>query len=480
MTVPSAKDAARDDGAVPLVLDVDGTLLRTDLLYECFWAAMGRDVPATLRVALTRTRHPARMKHDLAAIAAPAIERLPVREAVLERARAAVKAGRPVHLVSGSPQALVDALARRLDLPGPHFGSDPDHNLTDAAKAAFLADRFGPGGYDYVGNAHADLRSWQGARRVIAVAPPAGVRRALARLEQPVEIIEDGWRPSALLRELRPHQWVKNLLLFAPMLAAQHFEWAVAGQVALATVAFSLGASAIYVLNDLLDLDADRRHPEKRTRPLASGALPIPLAMGASAVLVALALILALAVGPPVAGLTMLYMAGSLGYSLWLKKRRWLDVLALAGLFLLRVLTGAVAAGVGLPPILMVFGFAVFFVLACAKRITALSRLPVTGHLPGRGYVPADLARLGHAAHAAIGVVAVLYLGYGLGPSSAGFYDNQLLFALAVLPLIYWLWRMVRLAAQGREDFDPVRFVLRDRQGLLIALLGIVMIALAV
>ncbi|HBS50892.1 MAG TPA: prenyltransferase, partial [Rhodobacteraceae bacterium] len=149
------------------------------------------------------------------------------------------------------------------------------------------------------------------------------MRRALARMGKPVETLEEPGRPGALLRELRPHQWIKNLLLFVPMLAAQRFEWIVTGQVALAALAFSLGASAIYVLNDLLDLDADRRHPEKRERPLAAGTLPIPAAMTASAGLALLTLILALAVGPPVAALTLLYMAGSLGYSLWLKKRRW-------------------------------------------------------------------------------------------------------------------------------------------------------------
>lgn len=326
-----------------------------------------------LGVALTRWRSPARLKHALAAIGQPAVDRLPLRDSLAARAAEAARAGRPVHLVSGSPQALVDALARRLDLPGPHYGSDPERNLTGEVKAAFLARRFGVGGYDYAGNGRADLPAWQGARRAIAVAPPAGVRRALARMGKPVETLEEPGRPGALLRELRPHQWIKNLLLFVPMLAAQRFEWIVTGQVALAALAFSLGASAIYVLNDLLDLDADRRHPEKRERPLAAGTLPIPAAMTASAGLALLALILALAVGPPVAALTLLYMAGSLGYSLWLKKRRWLDVLALADLFLLRVLTGAVAAGVVLPPILFLFGFAIFFVLACAKRITAPS-----------------------------------------------------------------------------------------------------------
>ncbi|MDK3018597.1 UbiA family prenyltransferase [Pseudodonghicola flavimaris] len=464
---------------VPLILDVDGTLLRTDLIYESFWAAIGQDFPATLRAVSRHIGAPARLKHALIAIAAPAVEALPIRDPVLARARAALAAGRPVHLVSGSDQALIDALAARLGLAGPHFGSTPDLNLTDANKAAFLKERFGAGGFDYIGNARPDLKSWALARRVIAVAPPAALRRQLEALGQPVEIIEDRPRPGALLRELRPHQWVKNLLVFVPLLAAHHFAPLAIAQVGLAFAAFCLGASSIYILNDLLDLDGDRHHPEKRFRPLAAGELPIPGSMLASAALAGLALILGLAAGPPVAALTLLYMAGSLGYSLWLKKRRWLDVLALAALFLLRVVSGAVAAKVAIPPILLAFAFVVFFVLACVKRMTALSRLKLRGHLPRRGYVPADLLKLEWAAYVAIPLSAALFLLYVFGPEAAALYDRRVLLSLAVVPVIAWLYRVVRLSTNGQEDYDPVRFVLHDRIGMGIALAGLLLLILA-
>jgi len=251
-------------------------------------------------------------------------------------------------------------------------------------------------------------------------------------------------------------------------------------QVALAALAFSLGASAIYILNDLLDLESDRRHPEKRNRPIASGLLPIQTATGASAVLVLLALIIALGVSPAVGALTLLYMTGSLTYSLMLKKRRWLDVLALALFFMLRVFTGAVAAGVPIPPILLALGFTVFLALACAKRLTALSRLGAKGPLPGRGYSPADLMNLERIAYGSIAMAALLFLFYASGPRAAELYANPVLLAFAVIPLVIWLLRIVRLGIEGREDYDTVAFVLHDRAGWAILLAGLILIVLAI
>ncbi|MDQ2092278.1 UbiA family prenyltransferase [Marimonas arenosa] len=464
----------------PLVLDVEKALLRTDLRYERFWSAFGRDPFAAFSAVAGNIQSPARRARALSEIAAITIDRLPVRESVLTLAHAALAKGRPVHLVSGLDQASVDALALRLDLPGPHFGSGPDQDLTGAGKAAFLVKRFGAGGFDYAGRVTNNDHAWEHARNVIAIAPPARQHGKLLNLGKPTEIISEKWHLLTLVRELRPHQWVKNLLLFVPLLAAHQFTPAAVLQVLLAVMAFSLGASSTYVLNDLFDLDADRHHPEKRHRPIASGMLPIPVAVMASATLAALALTLALAVGPPVAGLTLIYMLGSLGYSLWLKKRRWLDVVALACLFLLRVVAGAVAAGVQIPPILLALGFTVFFVLACVKRITALSRLQVHGHLPGRGYRPSDLLKLEWAAYVSIIVTAAIFIAYSFGFEAGDLYEKRAVLSFAVVPLVVWLYRIVQLSIQGREDYDPVSFVLRDGTGLAIAASGIALIVLAI
>lgn len=466
----------KSDANVPLVLDVDDTLLRTDLLYESFWAALGRDFLAALGAVTTHWKQPARLKKALIDIDRPDLDLLPVRDPVLAMARTALESGRSVHLVSGSNQDLIDELAATLSLPGDHHGSDPERNLTDTVKATFLEQRFGVGQYDYAGNSDADLKSWAGARKVIVVNPNAELLRKIEGLNKPVETLADGWEISDVIREIRPHQWVKNLLLFVPLLATQSFALDTFLAVCVAAVAFSLGASSIYVLNDLLDLEADRSHPEKRFRPIASGGLPIKVAMRLSALLALLAVCLAMSVDTSIALLTLTYMVGSLSYSLWLKKRRWLDLLALTGLFLLRILTGAVAAGTTVSVNLLGLGFVVFFTLACVKRLTALSRMPARDQLPGRGYSRADLRPLERAAYIGVGLSALGFLVYVWDAAAAGFYSAPLVAAVALIPAALWLFRMVRLGIAGREDYDPVRFALHDRVGLaLVAVVGVLL-----
>lgn len=477
MTDPIQTDSP---DTTPLVLDVDGTLLRTDMLYESFWSAMGHDMAAALKTLAVRWRAPNLLKQELCDIAAPNVALLPMRAEIVALAEAARREGRPVYLASGSDHGLVEAVAKRLDLPGEHFGSNGSRNLTEETKAQLLVERFGEGGFDYAGNSAADLPAWGKARRVIAVSPGSGLRRRLEDMGKPLQIVGDPGGIAALWKEMRPQQWIKNLLLFLPLLVAHEFGAATVLAALMAAVAFSIGASSIYLLNDMLDLEADRQHPEKRNRPIASGALPIRSAMVSSVALVLLALALAWLAGPPVAAMTLLYMATSVTYSFWLKKRRWLDLISLAFMFLLRVLTGAVASQVAVPGVVMGFVFAVFFTLACVKRMTALARAQHRGKLPGRGYSVGDLRSLEWVSAMGVGISAALFLVYAFSGHSAGLYASQEILAVAVLPLALWLFRVVRLSEMGRESYDPIKFVTHDRTGLLIAALGVGMVVLAV
>jgi 4-hydroxybenzoate polyprenyltransferase len=246
-----------------------------------------------------------------------------------------------------------------------------------------------------------------------------------------------------------------------------------------AAPAFSLGASAIYIVNDLLDLEADRLHPSKRNRPIASGRLPIRAAMVASAGLTVAALGLAYAVRPSVAGLIAVYMTSTLIYSLWLKKLRWVDVLTLAVLFMMRVVAGALAAQITLSPWLLSVVFTVFLTLAVVKRLTELSRQPSRNHMPGRGYDRGDLPVLLKLAVVSVAASLTLFLGYSFSPNAALLYDRPWVLALAAVPMGLWLARVIRLSVQGREDYDPVVFVTHDGPGLALLSLfaGLVVLA---
>ena len=459
------------DKPVPLILDVDGTLLRTDMLYEAFWSAFGENPFATLRIVLTCWFRPAQLKHDLRSVADPNVERLPVREQVMDLALAAAAVGRDVHLASGSDVGLVDSLAAELGFGNENFGSTPEQNLTGAKKARLLRDRYGEDGFDYAGNAAVDLEVWQHSRRVIAVAPGQTLKRRLAQLDKPVEILDHAWSLKDLFRELRPHQWIKNLLLFVPLLIALPVPASSAVSVLVAVIAFSLGASAIYIINDLLDLDTDRQHPEKRNRPVASGRLPIRAAMLSSLILGVCSFSLAMTVNPMVAVLTGAYMMTSLVYSLWLKKLRWIDLGTLATLFTLRFVTGAFAAHVDFSLWAAVTVFAIFLALASVKRVTALARSGGTARLPGRGYSRADLPDVTKLAYVSAAIAIVPYLAYVSSVSSTGGemeLSSQLLLTAAIVPLELWLLRVIRFGVEGREDYDPVVFVTHDKPGLLL------------
>lgn len=471
---------AEDSNPVPLILDVDGSLLLTDLLLENLWAAMRADFPAALRTVASSFGNPARLKRRLLSIASPDPGSLPVRDAVLDLARQAAASGRPVSLVSGADQGLVDALARELGLPGRHFGSDGTTNLTGASKARLLVSLFGEGGFDYVGNAPDDLAVWEHARRCVVVAPGAQVSRRLPALQKPVEVIGSPWNLSSLIREMRPHQWAKNLLLLLPLLAAHGGPLQAVMSGLLAMVAFCAGSSSLYIVNDMLDLADDRRHPAKRSRPLASGALPLDVAMVASVCLGAIAVTLSWMVSPAVTGLLALYMAISLTYSLSWKHKRWVDLLVLATLYMLRVVAGAAASDIAVSVWLVAFCFAVFSTLGIVKRLTDLARATHRGVLPGRGYSVANMDGLQYLAWASIVASVAVFLGYSFTRHAATLYSSPWLLRLATIPIAVWLVRMVTLSRQGREDFDPMIFVAHDRIGLKIAAVGVALVLLSI
>ena len=476
--MPEIARTPRSD-AVPLTVGADGALLRTDLFLENLWAALHADVAATLGALLSGVWHPARLRRRLARIAQPDPARLPRCDEVRALVDEARAAGRRVVLVSGADQALVETLGTALDLPGPHFGSDGVRVLTGRARADRLVAEFGAGGFDHVGHGRADLPCWRAARDAIAVAPAPGLAARLGRLGKPVRTLGSRWRAAALLRGMRPYQWVKNLLLLLPALAAHDLTAAHLLPVLVAIVAFSALTSSVYLVNDMLDLDADRQHPSKRHRPIASGALPIGAAMVAVAGLLAGALILGRAVGPTVLACELLYLATASTYSLWLKHRPWIDLVVLASLYALRILTGSEAAGIGLSPWIAGFSFAVFFTLSAVKRLTELARSHSTGALPGRAYSRATMPALLRSALAGTGAAVVIFLLYTGTAATEALYSNRTLLRLAVLPIAAWLLRMVWRGQAGHENYDPVVFALHDRPGQAIAAAGLACLLLA-
>lgn len=463
--------------AVPLVVDLDGTLIRTDLLIESF-LALAATRPGAAVTALGRLRQGrAALKAELADHAIVDLHTLPFDDEVLAYIRAARAAGRKVYLASASDRRLVEGVAAHLGLFDGAFGSDQCINLAGPAKAAALAEAF-PGGFDYLGDdPKADLPVWDRCR-VPMVAGPALARRLRPRYPRLQQV---GGAPSRLtdhLRALRPHQWLKNLLVFVPLVAAHALDPQAIGAAALAFVAFSLCASSVYLLNDLLDLAADRRHHSKKWRPLACGRMPLLHAAGLAPVLLVAAAALGGLLGGAFLGVLAAYCGLSLLYSVALKRLMLADVMTLAVLYTVRLFAGGIACAIPISPWLMGFSVFLFLCLAMVKRTTELVRHP--GNLPpGRGYAASDLPMLESlAAAAGYGAVVVLAL-YINGPDVHALYRHPEFLWAACLLLLYWVSRVLMLAHRGRMDDDPVIFAIRDRASLMVGAGVLAIVALA-
>ena len=465
-------DATGDGDEMPLVVDVDGSLITGDLLVEGI-ARMLAVSPLNLFVLPFRLAkgRPACKRWVANATELPP-SALVLNPAVLNEIAAAKSAGREVWLASASDEIAVAPLAEHVGAIG-FFASDGHVNLAGDAKAAALVERFGEAGFDYIGNERRDLAVWERARRAIGVGLSARLERDVLALGREARFLPGpGGGALDCLLALRPHQWIKNILVFVPLVAAHETE---IGRYLVAVamfVALSACASGTYVFNDLLDLVHDRRNDMKRHRPMAAGRVPLLPMVGIGTALVAGGTLLGFGLSVTAGLCILLYLAGTLAYSMRLKRLVLVDIVVLALLYGIRILAGAAPLSITPSPWLFAFTMFIFLALAIVKRQLELkavldSGLVATG---GRAYRAEDLPVMA-ALGAASGIAAVVVLAlYVQSPEVNGRYDQpQFLWMICPL-LVYWLGRMVVLANRGLVDNDPVVFALRDRASWLIGI----------
>lgn len=468
----------------PLCVDLDGTLIRTDLLWEAIFAALKDRPLALLRAVLQLLLHgKAAFKLQLARDVTPELDRLPLNLTLIERLRAERATGRRLVLATASPRAWAEGLAKRLELFDEVIATDGEVNLSGSGKADALNARFGEKGFDYAGNAIADLKVWRAARQAWVVAAPPLVARLARSQSNVVEEIPVGRsRKRSIVYALRPHQWAKNVLLFGPVMAAHAwFDLPSLIAAALAFVSLSLAASATYLLNDLLDLPNDRRHPRKRLRPFASGAAPLAWGALAMPLLLLLSACVALLLPPLFGAALALYVAITLSYSFWLKRKPIVDALTLAGLYTLRLFAGGAATGIDPSFWMLAFSMFLFLSLAFAKRYAELLVMlqAAKKRAAGRGYEVGDLP-LVQSLGVGSGLMAVLVLTFYFDSLDArALYNHpQALWALCPL-LMWWIGRVWLLTHRGRMHDDPVVFALRDRVSHGMGVMGAVALWLA-
>lgn len=457
--------------AVPdvLVVDLDYTLVRTDTLLEQFVGLVFSNPLAALLLLASLVRGRAHFKAQLAALHPLDAAALPYHEPLLAFLRQQKAAGRSLHLVTAADHTTAEAVAKHCGLFDSAEGSDGARNLKGAYKAQRLVERF-PDGFAYAGDSRADLKVWAHAQSMIlAGAAPAVANRARklgkaveAEFERTVAGLQT-WR-----RALRVHQWAKNLLVFVPLLLSQKYlEPRAIGLSILAFFALSLVAAATYLINDLSDLAADRRHATKQRRPLAAGDLRIEQALVAIPLLFLLGGGLAAAMSLSLLLGLLAYVALTLGYTFYLKRQALLDVVTLGVLYAVRLMIGAATIGAEQSVWLLTFSLFFFFSMSLAKRYAEIANLLSTGpeqDLKGRGYRTGDASTvlaLGVSSSTASVLIVVLYLMEEAFPSNM--YAHA--YWLWAVPFVLTIWaaRIWLIAGRGELDEDPVAFAIKDR-----------------
>ena len=453
-----------------LVVDLDGTLVRSDMLHETFWSAFSKSWTAPIFAMAALARGKAALKRRMAELAELDAAELPYNETVLHYVKGWRAGGGRTALVTASDQAVAQRIAEHLGLFDEVHGSYNGTNLRGETKAEFLAGKFGERGFAYIGNDAADLPVWQRAGKAVVVDAPSGVAQQVDRMSRDAEHLPPSARSlGAYIRAMRPHQWLKNLLVFLPMLAAHDLSAGTFGLSVLAFVAFSLLASGVYVLNDLLDLSADRAHPRKRNRPFASGTVPVAHGTFMAPVLLLAGLGLSLPAGAPFVGVLLTYMGLTTAYSLYFKRLIVIDICLLAGLYTIRIVAGGVATGIPLSVWLLAFSTFFFFSLAAVKRQAELVDGVAAGRVTarGRGYRAEDLSLVANMAIAS-GYVSVLVMALYLNsPDVLDLYGHpQALWGICPV-LLFWISRMVMVTHRGEMEDDPVVYAVHDRVSLL-------------
>lgn len=456
---------------LPLVVDLDGTLVQTDMLHESALTALRAHPMAMFSAPLWLLRGKASLKHELAKRTTfdPAL--LPYNQQLLIWLKAQKAEGRTLVLCTASDSAIATRIAVHLEIFDDVIASEGVVNLAGQRKAQALISRYGEKGFDYAGNSNADLKVWPSAREAIVVnATAATMKQAVAQGNVAKIVPREAAMAAALLRTLRTHQWLKNLLLFVPLLAAHQLgnldAWSA---LVLAFLSFCLCASSVYIANDLLDLESDRLHPRKRARPFASGDVSIVSGLMLCPVL----LLASLSVGSQVGGTFLpwlaVYFLLTCAYSWSLKRIMLVDCLTLAILYTLRIIAGAAAIGNTLSFWLLAFSAFMFLSLAFVKRYAELEVQRIDGKekVHGRGYLTSDASLIqtfGIASGYASVVVLALYLN---SEAVLKLYGNPQIVWGGVVIILFWISWMWMQAHRGLMHDDPLVFAVKDKASLL-------------
>jgi 4-hydroxybenzoate polyprenyltransferase/phosphoserine phosphatase len=455
----------------PLIVDLDGSLIKTDLLYETFIKAFYAKPWVILFIPFWILAGKTRLKKELAGLADLDVQCLPWNEQLIAYLREQYVLGREIVLCTGSWHTLAEKVASQFDFFSGVYGTDEATNLTGSAKASFLRDKYGDKQFAYVGNESKDLKVWAHAESAVVISDSKSLEQragSVCNLEKSLPT-ERKLSVKTILKQMRVHQWVKNALIFVPLVTShQTTNIELLLMAALAFIAYSLCASATYILNDLADLESDRKHDKKRFRPLASGDISILQGGVLSAILLLASLLVSLQLSTWFLWSLCAYIVVTLSYSFKLKRMQTLDITVLAGLYTLRIISGAIAISL-LPSFwLLAFSMFVFLCLAIIKRLSEIiknkEKYNDETKISGRGYYITDFQVLMSLATASGMLSILVFAMYINSPEVAALYVEPYALWLVCPLFAYWIIRVLIMASRGEIDEDPIVFAIKDKR----------------
>lgn len=498
-SLPTVGDGAGTPASLhlPLCVDLDGTLVKSDTLVDSTLVLARQRPAALLQLPGWLAQGKAALKRHLTANVQLDVAHLPYNRELMQYLEQEHAKGRPIYLATAADTALAERIAEHLGIFTGVLGSDGAVNLAGKNKLAAFQSRFGDN-FCYIGNASPDLPLLTVCREPMVANPLPGLSAGLRRAKViPVRTFTD--RTSSLkawLKAIRLHQWAKNILIFLPVLLAHDWNPGLIAGSAVAFLSFGLCASATYIVNDLLDLEADRKHIKKRRRPFASGDLSAISGVVVVGLFLLASLVLALLLPDFVAAISperrlftphrflvwlAIYAVTTSAYSFRLKRAVLVDVIVLSGLYTIRIITGSAATGIPISPWLAAFSIFFFLSLAFVKRFAELEGLRLRGAAPanGRGYLISDIEQL-RSFGSASGYVSVFVLTlYISNLETANLYTHTTRLWLLLPVLLLWISRLWLLASRGELDEDPVVYAITDRRSLMLGALVVAIILFA-
>lgn len=469
---------------LPLCVDLDGTLVHTDTLLEMLVTAVKKRPWSLIILAKRFLKGKHHFKEEVSRLVTINPELLPYNEELLAWLQAEYEKGRELCLATASHEMIAHQVAKHLGIFQRIVATDTSGNLSGTAKANMLTQTYGEKKFAYIGNSKVDIPVWQRAGEAIVVQANPGVIAQAEKVANVVKVFPDtrGLMLHMFAKSIRMHQWVKNLLIFVPILTAHMLDEAdLLSRALLAFVSFSLMASSIYILNDMMDLEADRQHATKRFRPMASGKLSLIHAGVGMAIMIMASFFIGAFLSPSFLLILGTYVILNIAYSFYLKRVAFIDVILLAFLYVIRLMAGSSATSIPISIWLLLFAGCIFISLALVKRTSELTNLKLQNKhaAAGRGYTLQHRSLLFVIGllfgYISLGVFA-LYLVSNIVDE---LYTNPVILWLLLPVFFFWISRIWYLSYNGRVHEDPVAFAVKDPISYLTGFISVIIIALA-